>query len=180
MDNNADREETGEPDHVDRLRRQWSVVRPDIDTEPMAVVGRINRLALRFGDSIAKLMAEYGLERGEFDVLAALRRAGEPNELTPTQLYRSLMLSSGGLTNRLKRLAAKGMIARRRDPNDGRSDLVCLTAAGREAVDQAFTADMALEAELIANLGQDRLAELSLLLRELCRDIENAKTADTG
>ena len=158
---------------MDDLRLQWAAVRPDIDTAPMGVVGRINRLALLFGDPIGKLMAEHGLERGEFDVLATLRRAGAPHELSPTRLYRSLMLSSGGLTNRLKRLAAKAMIERRPDPNDGRGDLVRLTAAGQEVVDAAFGADMALEADLIARLGDDRLAELDVMLRALCRTVES-------
>ena len=167
-----------EGDHIDGLRRQWAAVRPDIDTWPMGVVGRINRLSLLFGDPIVTLMAEYGLERGEFDVLAALRRAGAPNELSPTQLYRSLLLSSGGLTNRLKRLTAKGMIERRPDPKDGRSDLVCLKEEGREVVDRAFTADMDLEAALIAGLGEDRLAELETLLRDLCRKIETPHDPD--
>ena len=162
-----------ERDHIDKLRKQWSTIRPDVDTAPMGVVGRINRLALLFSDPITKLMAKLGLERGEFDVLAALRRAGEPHELSPTQLYRSLLLSSGGLTNRLKRLAAKGMIERRPDPTDGRSDLARLTRAGRDAVDTAFDADMALEADLIARLDGDRLGELDELLRALCRAVED-------
>lgn len=165
-------------DHIDGLRGQWAAARPDVDTAPMAVVGRINRLALLFGDPITKLMAEHGLERGEFDVLAALRRAGEPHELSPTALYRGLMLSSGGLTNRLKRLAAKGLIARRPDPHDGRSDLVRLTEAGREAVDAAFAADMALEAELVAGLSRTQLEKLEELLQALCRTVEEGGSPD--
>ena len=156
-----------------KLRRQWSTVLPDVDTSPMGVVGRINRLALLFGDPIAKLMAKHGLERGEFDVLAALRRSGPPYELFPTQLYRGLMLSSGGLTNRLKRLAAKGLAERRPDPNDGRSDLVRLTEAGRETVNAAFADDMRLEADLIGRLDMGQLAELDRMLRALCRRVED-------
>lgn len=159
-------------DHIDSLRWQWAEVRPEIDTAPMAVIGRISRLALLFGEPIRKLIAEYGLERGEFDVLATLRRAGAPHELSPTSLYRGLMLSSGGLTNRLKRLAAKGLIERRRDPNDGRSELVRLTAEGCEAIDSAFAADMALEAEMLTIFGEDRVAEAEALLRSLCRAME--------
>lgn len=159
-------------DHVDELREQWRTVLPDIDTSPMGVVGRINRLALLFGDPIARLMVEHGLERGEFDVLAVLRRSGPPHELSPTQLYRGLMLSSGGLTNRLKRLLAKGLIERHPDPNDGRSDLVRLTKEGQETVDAAFADDMRLEADMIARLGPDLLSQLDDMLRALCRTIE--------
>ena len=159
-------------DHVDALRRQWALVRPGIDTTPMGVLGRINRVALLSGGPIARLMARHGLERGEFDVLAALRRTGAPHELSPTALYRGLMLSSGGLTNRLKRLAQKGLVGRRPDPEDRRRDLVRLTEAGRAAVDAAFEADMALEADLISVLDGRSLGELEGLLRDLCRALE--------
>jgi DNA-binding MarR family transcriptional regulator len=118
----------------------------------MGVVDRINRLALLFGDPISKLMARHGLERGEFNVLATLRRARTARIVTRHALSRSHALS-GGLTDRLKRLAAKGLIERRPDSLDKGSDLVRLTAAGCEAVDAGFGADMALEAELIAKLG---------------------------
>jgi DNA-binding MarR family transcriptional regulator len=121
----------------------------------MGVVDRINRLALLFDDPISKLMARHGLERGEFNVLATLRRARTARIVTRHALSRSHPLS-GGLTDRLKRLAAKGLIERRPDSVDKGSDLVRLTAAGCEAVDAAFGADMALEAELIAKLGAGR------------------------
>ena len=165
-------------DHVDELRELWRNVLPDVDTSPMGVVGRINRLALLFADPIAKLMARHGLERGEFDVLAALRRSGPPHELSPTRLYQGLMLSSGGLTNRLNRLATKGMIERRPDPNDGRSDLVRLTEPGRRTVDAAFADDMRLEADLIGRLDAERLAGLDATLRALCRTIEDDDPRD--
>lgn len=170
-----DGKENAKDDHTDQLREQWSIVRPDIDTSAMGVVGRINRLALLLGDQIGNLMLEHGLERGEFDVLATLRRVGEPYELSPTQLYRSLMLSSGGVTNRLKRLTAKGMIERQSDPNDGRSDLVRLTTVGLRTVDETFAADMTLEAKLINGLQKSQLIELDNLLRALCRTVEDER-----
>lgn len=159
-------------DHVDRLRQQWRDIRPDIDTSPMEVIGRINRLALLFSKPIATEMLAQGIERGEFDVVGTLRRSGPPHELSPTQLYQDLMLSSGGLTNRLKRLTDKGLITRRPNPDDGRSDLVCLTQTGIALADQVFQADMHIEAGLISDLDQDQRQALAKLLRQLCHIIE--------
>lgn len=160
-------------DHIDRLRNQWNNVRPDINTRPMDIVGRINRLALMFGEPITKQMQSYGIERGEFDVLATLRRSGRPYELSPTQLYQDLMLSSGGITNRIKRLSDKGLVTRRPNPDDGRSDLVCLTQKGIALADEVFQADMVIEADLIGKLEETDKCLLAGLLKQLCHSVES-------
>ena len=167
---------SGHADHVDALRAQWRRVRPDLDTAPMGVLGRINRISLLVAEPIAAVMSEHGIDRGEFDVLASLRREGKPHELTPTRLYTSLMLSSGGLTNRLKRLARKGLIGRRPDPSDGRGELVCLTAAGRRVVDAVVDRDMNVEAALLQALTAQQHDALEGLLRRLAKALE----ADRG
>ena len=102
-------------DHVDRLRALWAEELPDLDTVPMSILGRIYRLSNLVRPSIEATFAEFGLDRGEFDVISTIRRAGPPYRMIPTDLYRLLMISSGGLTHRLDRLEKAGLIERRRD-----------------------------------------------------------------
>ncbi len=161
-----------QPDHVDRLADQWARELPDLDTSPMQVLGRAWRAAMLAAPALEAHFAAYGLDRGEFDVLGTLRRSGPPYTLTPTELYRSLMISSGGLTNRLGRLEKAGLIAREPSPDDGRSLLVKLTAAGAEKAEAAFRADMALEAQLLAGLEPSDREQLAGLLRKLMITLE--------
>lgn len=160
------------PDHVDRSRAQWSAQRPDIDTSPMAVLGRINRVAQMTGQAISASMTKFNLDRGEFDVLASLRRAGPPFRLSPTELYTSLMLSSGGLSNRLRRMERKGLVERPENMADGRSQLVALSERGLALVDTAFEADMALEAAMLLSLDDTERKQIEIALRILCRSLE--------
>ena len=113
--------------------RQWARELPDLDTEPMAILGRAFRLSNMVRPSIEATFAGFGLDRGEFDVIATLRRSGPPYRLTPTEMYTSLMISSGGLTHRLDRLEKAGLIRREKSPRDGRSMLVALTRRGCRA-----------------------------------------------
>lgn len=161
-------------DHVDRLRGQWAAARPDIDTTPMAVLGRVTRIAHLTAPAISASMGKYGLDRGEFDVLATLRRAGPPFTLSPTDLYKSLMLSSGGLSNRLRRMERKGLVDRSENEADGRSQFVILSERGLKLVDAAFAADMALEKELLSRLDEAAMRQAETALRQLCRAIEAA------
>ncbi|WP_378947341.1 MarR family winged helix-turn-helix transcriptional regulator [Mesorhizobium sp. ANAO-SY3R2] len=165
-------------DHVDRLRGQWSRELPDLDTSPMAVLGRIYRISNLVRPGIEATFARFGLDRGEFDVISTLRRAGPPYRLTPTELYRSLMVSSGGLTHRLGRLEKAGFIRREPSPADGRSMAVVLTEAGRARTEAAFRDDMAGELEMLAGMPAGELNELAALLRKLTLAID-AKLAET-
>ncbi|GIL01970.1 MAG: MarR family transcriptional regulator [Alphaproteobacteria bacterium] len=167
-------------DHVDRLREQWARELPDLDTTPMGVLGRIHRLANLVRPGIEATFAGFGLDRGEFDVIATLRRSGPPYRLTPTELYRSLMISSGGLTHRLDRLERAGLIRRERSPSDGRSFHIALTPRGRDRAEAAFRADMAAEARVLAAMAPQQRAALAELLRELLLIREAAAPADTG
>src|SRR5690349_2401527 len=112
----------------------------------MATIGRLGRLHALAGRSIEDVFATHGLNAGEFDVLAALRREGDPFVLTPSALARTLMLSPAGMTNRLDRLVERGLVDRRADPDDRRSVLVALTPEGRRVVDAAVTDHVANEA----------------------------------
>lgn len=159
-------------DAVDLRRAQWARELPDLDTGPMAVLGRIWRIANRVAPGIEATFKAFGLERGEFDVISTLRRSGAPYRLTPTELYTMLMISSGGLTHRLDRLEKAGLIRREASQADGRSRVVALTEKGVETAEAAFRADMAQEAETLARLGPDDREALAELLRKLALAVE--------
>ncbi len=154
-------------DQVDALVEQWERVRPDLDATPMATFGRLGRLSSLAGRAIDAVFAAHGLSTGEFDVLAALRRHGDPFVLMPTDLSRQLMLSPAGMTNRLDRLEAAGHIERRADPGDRRSSLVVLTAQGRELVDAAVADHVDNEARMLATLTRAERVALDKTLRKL-------------
>lgn len=155
------------PDAVDQILAQWRAERPDLDPSPMGVVGRITRAAARLEREVDSGLAAHGLATGTFDVLAALRRAGPPHRLTPTDLYRTLMLSSGSMTARLDRLEDAGLIERLPDPTDRRGVLVGLTRKGFDVVDRAVEAHLANEERLLAALGPRQREQLAGLLRRL-------------
>lgn len=161
-------------DHVDRLRAQWARELPDLDTTPMSVLGRAYRLSNLVRPNIEATFAGFDLDRGEFDVLASLRRAGAPYRLTPTELYRALMITSGSLTHRLGRLEKAGLIRRLPSETDGRSLAVELTEHGRSTAETAFRRDMASEMRFLAHLDSSELVTLASLLRKLNRGIERS------
>ncbi|MFB7862523.1 MULTISPECIES: MarR family winged helix-turn-helix transcriptional regulator [unclassified Streptomyces] len=156
-------------DAVDAITDQWARVRPDLDTLPMAVFGRIYRLANAMRGKVDKAYAPYGgMSLGEFDVLATLRRSGEPYTLSPRELTATLMITTGGMTGRLDKLERAGLITRNPDPNDRRGLRVTLSEEGRELVDQAVGAGLAQQrAALEAALTQEEAEQLAGLLRRL-------------
>jgi len=157
------------PDPVDRLVGQWAAERPDLTDglAAMAAFGRLGRLHALAGRAIEAVFEAHGLATGEFDVLAALRREGDPFVLTPSALARTLMLSPAGMTNRVDRLVARGLVDRHADPDDRRSLLVALTPAGREVVDAAVTDHVANEVRLLEVLSAGDRAALDRILRTL-------------
>ncbi|MFE9117643.1 MarR family winged helix-turn-helix transcriptional regulator [Streptomyces sp. NPDC007172] len=156
------------PDAVDAIAAQWAEVRPDLETEPMAVYGRIYRIARAMGDRMEKEYARFGIGRGEFDVIATLRRSGEPYTLSPRQLSATLMLTTGGMTGRLDKLEKAGLLLRSPDPNDRRGLRVSLTERGLRLVDESVTAGLAVQTEVLsAALDASESAQLSALLRKL-------------
>ena len=154
-------------DAVDTFIAQWHREWPELDVSPMATLGRINRIARLMAPHVEKLFAAHGLERGEFDVLATLKRSGPDHRLTPTELYGALMITSGGLTHRLKRLEAAGLVRRVPSAEDRRSLLVELTEEGHDKVVAAFEQDMVLEASWLEALTPEERAQLATLLRRL-------------
>lgn len=154
-------------DGVDRILEQWARERPELDTEAMGIFGRIYRIARASGDAMEATYGRFGITRADFDVLATLRRSGEPFALTPSALTGALMLTSGGITGRVDRLERAGLVARSPSPTDRRALLVTLTQAGREIVDKAVVAGLETQRSLLAAVPPARRRELDDLLRDL-------------
>ena len=154
-------------DEVDELVEAWARELPALDLEPVAVFSRIHRLARHLDLARREAFAAHGIESWEFDVLAALRRAGAPYELSPGRLLRETLVTSGTMTNRVDRLAGRGYVERYPDPADRRGVIVRLTREGKTAVDGAFEALLAAEAELLADLPVRDQKKLASLLRTL-------------
>ncbi len=152
-------------DEVDRLVEAWRRERPDLDVEPLAVLSRVTRLARHLDRARRQAFAAHGLDAAEFDVLAALRRAGPPYELTPGQLIAQTLVSSGTMTHRIDKLQARGLVRRRPDPRDGRVVRVRLAARGRTRVDAALTDLLAGERALLGGLSDRQRRTLAGLLR---------------
>lgn len=161
------------PDHVDELLAQWERERPELDTSVLRLTARVVRLSRYLDREVADHLAPWDLHEGEHNVLAALRRAGAPYELTPTELYRSLLVSSGAMTNRLDRLESAGLIARTPDPDDRRRTRVGLTDPGREVIDAALDAHVASLGEVFSALTDDDAGTLERLLRDILRRLED-------
>ena len=154
-------------DEVDQLVDAWRRERPDLDVTPMEVLSRVSRLARHLDRQRAAAFGAYELETWEFDVLSALRRSGEPFQLSPGQLLRATGVTSGTMTNRVDRLAARGLVERSLHPDDGRGVLVRLTPQGRESVDAALADLLAAERRLLAGLSAADQAALARALRRL-------------
>jgi DNA-binding MarR family transcriptional regulator len=152
-------------DAMDVILEQWARERPDLDCSPMGVIGRISQLQREVHLAQRATFARHGLDAPSFDVLAALRRAGEPFQLTPTELMRTALVTSGAITQRLDRLEEKGLITRGRSETDGRAVVVTLTDEGRTALDAALPDHLQTERVLLTGLSADERDQLAGLLR---------------
>ncbi|MDR3612410.1 MAG: MarR family transcriptional regulator [Candidatus Obscuribacterales bacterium] len=154
-------------DAVDRIVEQWKRERPDLDVSAIAIIARISLAERLIDEQMRKTCLEFGLERWGFDVLVALRRSGKPYQLTPTQLYSSLLRTSGAITNRIDRLEEAGFVKRLQDPNDRRGTLVSLTAKGSKTIEAAVDAHIALDESMLASLSSPERKTLASLLKKL-------------
>lgn len=161
-----------ERDRVDEIVAQWRRERSDLDVSSLALLARLFRVAQLADLELAKGTAAHDLRPGWFDLLAALRRAGPPYELTPSELMRATMLSSGGTTKRLDRLTEAGLVSRRPDPRDRRGTLVRLTPKGLALFDRALETHLAHEARLLQPLTATERRQLDGLLRRLLAELE--------
>lgn len=165
-------------DYVDHILHQWARERPDLDVSPMGVIGRLSRLTRHLERSIEETWQAHGLGVGGFDVLAALRRSGKPYRLSPTELYNSLLISSGAMTNRIDRLEQQGLVSRAPDPHDRRSVLVALTPKGKKTIDTAVSEHTTREHNLLSALNASERKKLAELLRKLSVSFEDRVTRD--
>jgi DNA-binding MarR family transcriptional regulator len=154
-------------DEVDEIVAAWHRERPDLDVAPLQVLSRLDRLAGVLGELRAAVFARHGLRRHEFDVLAALRRAGEPFALTAGELAARTYVTSGTMTSRLDGLTVRGLVVRTPDQDDGRLVRVTLTPSGRALVDATFAELVAAERGLLAPLGESARETLADNLRDL-------------
>lgn len=159
-------------DLIDELMVQWRRERPDLDPSAMGIVGRVLRLAGHLERSVEATLKPFRLGLWQFDVLATLRRTGEPYRLSPKQLMRAVMLSSGAMTHRIDRLEAAGLVAREPDPSDRRGVLIALTPKGVQLVDQAIAARFDEARARIASLSTAEREALEHGLRKLLGSVE--------
>ncbi|MBV2356520.1 MarR family transcriptional regulator [Streptomyces sp. J2-1] len=154
-------------DVVDGEVAEWGRVVPGVDAGPVEVFGRVMRVCRGVEELLERAYLPFGVSRGEFDVLAALRRAGEPYTLSPRRLSDALMVTTGGMTGRLDKLEHAGLVRRSPDPHDRRALEVSLTERGLDIADQALVAGLQVQGEALAGFDAAELAQLGGLLRRL-------------
>ena len=166
------------PDHVDEIVEQWAAERPDLDSTPLHVIGRISRLSDVIDEQLRPVFAAFGLGDGDFDVLATLRRNGPPFELTPTELAARTMVTSGAVSKRVDRLVGAGLVERRVSAADARGRHVRLTDRGKALIDEAYPVHLRNEARLLAGLSVAERDQLAVLLRKAGASVDGAGVPD--
>jgi DNA-binding MarR family transcriptional regulator len=154
-------------DHVDRVLQQWRAERPDLETSPMGIVGRIQRASRLLERGLSENFARHDLQLWEFDILGTLRRSGPPYRLTAGALSASSMVTSGAITNRIDRLVARGLVTRETDPDNRRSVVITLTESGWALIDDVLVHHVAHEERVLACLNTTERQQLATLLRTL-------------
>ncbi|MEU1601101.1 MarR family transcriptional regulator [Streptomyces sp. NPDC005708] len=167
-------------DHIDHVLEQWGTERPDLDVSPTAVIGRVSQLARLIDAELRRTFSAHGLDSASFDVLASLRRSGPPYRLTPTELMRSSMVTSGAITQRLDRLEARSLVIRTSNTSDNRSRYVALTDEGRALVDRVLPDHLDTEQRLLAGLTGPRRRELAGTLRDWLETLVDAPERRPG
>ncbi|WP_306316242.1 MULTISPECIES: MarR family winged helix-turn-helix transcriptional regulator [unclassified Streptomyces] len=161
-------------DHVDHVMEQWALQGVGLDVSPMAVVGRIKRLAQIIESELRVTYNQHAIDAAAFDVLATLRRSPPPHQLTPAELMRAAMVTSGAITQRLDRLEGRGLISRDRRHGDGRSIRVSLTPEGRELIEGALKDNFATQERILAGLTPAQRERLGKDLRRLLQTLGDA------
>jgi DNA-binding MarR family transcriptional regulator len=159
-------------DRVAKIQQEWRRERPDLDVAPQGIVGRLHRLAAHLTDELVAVYAGHGLGEGEFDVLATLRRTGNPYERAPGELAEHTMVTTGAMTKRIDRLVDAGLVERRMAVGDRRRRIVALTSAGLATIDLAFAEHIANEQRLVEQLTPEDRAALEPILTRWLRGYE--------
>ncbi len=159
-------------DAIDVILDQWRRERPELDLSAVGLLGRLWQVSALLAPQVEQVFARHGLRRGEFDVLTALRRAGKPYTLIPSELADTLMMSRAGMTNRVDRLEQAGLVERTLDPADRRSFLIALTDKGRTVIDETMTEHAANLKRLVSCLPRAEYEALDLALRTLLRGLD--------
>ena len=165
-------DESGRKDLLDQLTADWARERPDLDASAMAVVGRVIHLGALLRNSAHQALKGFDLHYTDLDVLATLRRRGKPYRLTPTELSRSVLLTSGAMTASLRRLEKQGFLERAADSSDRRVRAVILTRSGKTLIDKAIAVRFEEASQSVAGLTDDEISELGRLLRRLSLTLE--------
>ncbi|UBU08883.1 MarR family winged helix-turn-helix transcriptional regulator [Nonomuraea gerenzanensis] len=164
-------------DHVELVLKQWHAQRPDLDVSPMGVIGRLSRLHRLIDAELRRTFAAHELDSASFDVLATLRRSDPPHRLTPAELMRASMITSGAVTQRLDRLEARGLVSRTPSASDGRVVHVTLTEEGFALIERALPDHVATEHRVLAALPADRRDALAATLRDLLESLGDTTEA---
>jgi DNA-binding MarR family transcriptional regulator len=165
-----------EHDAVDRITSQWNALRPDVDASPISVIGRVSRLSRLIDRRLAENFARHGIENWMYDVLATLYRSGAPHELTAGDLVRQTMVTTGAITNRIDRLAVRGLVERA-STDDRRKVIVRLTDRGRALVEEVVVTHLATEREILAPLSTPQQQRLANLLRTMLLELGDCADA---
>ncbi|MCT8262875.1 MarR family winged helix-turn-helix transcriptional regulator [Proteus terrae] len=159
-------------DRIDKITKQWQRERPDLDVSPMGLIGRLGNITLHLSREMEKVFSQFGLNTSSFDVLATLRRAGDPYTLSPGEMLSTLMVTSGTMTNRIDQLEKAGWVIRKVNPEDGRGFLVSLTPEGLELINQVIEAHVENQKRLVSGLSQEEQQTLNQLLKVFLKTLE--------
>ena len=159
-------------DQIDQIIKQWKAERPELDTEPMAIIGRLQRTARHLSIGMAKTFEKFELNGASFDVLATLRRSGPPFAMTPTDLMQSMMITSGTMTNRIDQLEKRQLVERLSNPQDGRGSLIKLTTQGYQLIDDAIGQHVKTQTLLLDGLNDRQKKQLNQLLQDFLSSFE--------
>lgn len=162
-------------DLLDMLLKDWQRERPDLDSSSMEVVGRILYLGKKIEKQTSLALREFGIYYTDLDVLATLRRVGDPYELSPTELRKSVLITSGAMTALLDRLKKMGLLYRKTDPNDGRVSLAVLSEKGKNLIDLAIKSRFESAELVLSNLNPEEKKQLALHLKKLVLSLENQR-----
>ncbi|MFC9245664.1 MarR family winged helix-turn-helix transcriptional regulator [Streptomyces sp. NPDC057136] len=154
-------------DAIAAIVEQWKRERPDLDAAPMLVMGRLFRLTDALDQRLRPPFQAAGLGGGDFDVLAALRRSGEPYALSAGELSRTVLVTTGAISKRVDRLEARGLVSRSVAESDSRGRLVTLTAEGSELTDELIAVHLDNQRRLLSGLSADEQTRLGDLLERL-------------